>query len=252
MFKKILASVGIGNAKVDTQLEHTELVPGGPVRGKIIVQGGNTEQHVEKIQLFLMTEVVQEKDGRSYHEDMVLDFFVIGSSFTIGEGDWKEIDFHFTLPIHTPPTMGKTKVWIQTGMDVPNAIDPTDRDFIKISPHPYMETALLAVTDHLGFGLREVEMEYSRRYRYIQEFEFLPMNEFRQDLDELEAMFFVKPNGLDIILQIDRRAKGLGGLFAEALEIDEKFVRIRFSSAELDKGPAYIADRLRETIEQYC
>ncbi|MFC2949363.1 sporulation protein [Virgibacillus sediminis] len=251
MFKKILASVGIGNAKVDTQLESKELVPGGPVRGKVIVQGGKAPQHVEKVQLFLMTEVTQEKDGRKYYEDMVLDFFVLGNSFTIQEGEWKEMDFHFTLPLHTPPTIGRTKVWIQTGMDVPNAIDPTDRDFINISPHPYMDTVLQSLTNELGFGLKQVDMEYSRRYRYVQEFEFLPSGDFRRDLDELEAMFSIKQDGVELLLQIDRRAKGLGGLFAEALDIDEKFVNVEFTSKEIEQGSSYIAEKLRQIIAEH-
>lgn len=52
----------------------------------------------------------------------------------------KEIDFQFLLPVHTPPTIGKTKVWIQTGLDVPNAVDPKDRDYINVEPHRYMNT----------------------------------------------------------------------------------------------------------------
>ncbi len=184
-------------------------------------------------------------------EDVKLDSFAIGESFTIGEGETKEIDFQFTLPVHTPPTIGKTDVWVQTGLDVPNAIDPKDRDFIQVEPHRNMNTVLEALTNVLGFRLRKVEMEYSKRYRYVQEFEFLPSSEFRGDLDELEAMFFMREDGLDAVLQVDRRAKGLGGLFAEAMEIDESYARVSFTSTETDKGVNEVADKLRRTIEKF-
>lgn len=251
MFKKILASVGIGSAKVDTQLENDHLLPGEPVRGKVVVEGGSTEQQVDRIQLFVMTKALRERDDKKFYENVVLDSFVVGDSFLIGEGEQKEFDFEFTLPIHTPPTLGKTKVWIQTGMDVPNAIDPKDRDYISINPHYYMDTVLESLTNVLGFRLYEVDMEYSKRYNYVQEFEFIPSGEFRGDLDELEAMFFIQDGGVELVLQIDRRAKGLGGLFAEALDIDESFVRVKLSNEEIDNGPTYVADQLRNIISQY-
>ncbi|MRG85631.1 sporulation protein SpoOM [Salinibacillus xinjiangensis] len=251
MLKKWLASVGIGSAKVDTQLDNTQLEPGQEVQGKVVIQGGNTEQQIDRIQLFVMTEVVREKDDRKVYDNVVLDSFSIGQSFVIQEGERKEIDFQFTLPVHTPPTFKKTKVWIQTGLDVPNAIDPNDRDFIQVKPHSYMNILLDALTNHLGFQLRKVEMEYSRRYRYVQEFEFLPGNEFRRDLDELEAMFFMKENGVDVLLQVDRRAKGIGSLFDEALDMDESFVRLTFPANELKSDTSSVADTLRRTIQQH-
>ncbi|MBB6454770.1 sporulation-control protein [Salirhabdus euzebyi] len=251
MLKKWLASVGIGNAKVDTQLENDHLLPGGEVKGKVFVKGGSTEQQVDRIQLFVMTEAVREKDDRKVYEKVVIDSFTIGDSFVIGGGEEKSLNFNFQLPIHTPPTLGRTKVWIQTGLDVPNAIDPNDRDYVKVDPHSSVQVVLEALTNHLGFQLRKVEMEYSKRYRYVQEFEFLPSTEFRRDLDELEAMFFVKPNGLELVLQVDRRAKGLGGLFAEALDMDESFVRVSFSNEELAAGSKPIANHLKQTIKQF-
>ena len=36
----------------------------------------------------------------------------------------REIPFSFQLPYETPLTYGKSKVWIKTGMDIKNALDP--------------------------------------------------------------------------------------------------------------------------------
>ncbi|WP_042148674.1 sporulation protein [Paucisalibacillus sp. EB02] len=251
MFKKLLASVGIGSAKVDTQLVSDQILPGEEVRGKVVIQGGGSEQQIDKINLFVMTEAVREKDDRKVYEKVTLGSFVVGESFSIREGESKEVDFQFRMPVHTPPTLGRTKVWVQTGLDVPSAIDPTDKDFVRVLPHPFMKTVLDALTNVLGFHLRKVEMEYSRRHRYVQEFEFYPSNEFRRDLDELEAIFFMQEDRVEVILQIDRRAKGLGGLFAEALDMDENFVKVSFSRTDLERGPAFIAEELRSVISRY-
>lgn len=251
MFKKLLASVGIGSATVDTQLESDQLIPGGEVRGKVVIKGGSTEQQIDRINLYVMTEALRERDDRKYYEKVSLGSFAVGNSFTIREGETREIDFQFTLPIHTPPSLGRTKVWVQTGLDVPSAVDPTDKDFVKIIPHPFMNTILDAMTNVLGFHLRKVDMEYSRKYRYVQEFEFYPSNEFRRDLDELEAMFFMQEDRVEVVLQVDRRAKGLGGLFAEALEMDESFVKVSFTKNDLEQGAANVAEHLRNAIRQY-
>jgi sporulation-control protein len=251
MFKKLLASAGIGNAKVDTQLENDQLLPGESVSGKVVIQGGNMEQQIDRINLFVMTEAVRERDDRKYYEKVVLEKFTIGNSFAIKEGETKEIDFKFILPTHTPPSLGRTKVWVQTGIDVPSAVDPSDRDFVHVLPHPYMKTVLDALTNVLGFDLRKVEMEYSRRYRYVQEFEFYPSHEFRYALDELEAMFFIKENQIEIVLQVDRRAKGLGGLFAEALEMDENYVKVLFDNDDIERGAVFLAEQLKRVMKQY-
>ncbi|ASN07030.1 sporulation protein [Virgibacillus necropolis] len=251
MLKKWLASAGIGNTTVDTQLENDQLIPGNEVKGRVVIQGGNANQEINQINLFVMTEALREVNDRKTYEKVKLDSFTVGTSLTIDEGEKREIDFQFTLPIHTPPTLGKTKVWVQTGLDVPNAVDPKDRDYVTVKSHHNMEAVLEALTNELGFRLRKVEMEYSRRYNHVQEFEFLPGSEFHRDLDELEVMFFLNENHLELILQVDRRAKGLGGLFAEALDMDENFVKIAFTSSQFNEGTSSIAAKLRQTINQF-
>ncbi len=243
--------MGIGNAKVDTQLENDQLTPGSNVKGKVNIQGGSAEQQVDRINVFLMTEAVREKDDKKYYEKIAMQKYTITDSFVIGEGEEKQVDFEFLLPIQTPPTIGRTKVWIQTGLDIPQAIDPKDRDYLEVEAHPYMETVLNALTNNLGFHLREVEMEYSSRLGYVQEFEFSPSPEFRSDLDELECVFFIREDQIELVLQVDRRAKGLGGLFAEAIGTDESNVRVSFTKAELEKGTAHIAGELRGLIRQF-
>ena len=55
LFKKVLASVGIGGAKVDTKLERDTLAPGDIGRGIVEIMGGNLEQSIESIYLSLNT-----------------------------------------------------------------------------------------------------------------------------------------------------------------------------------------------------
>lgn len=94
-------------------------------------------------------------------------------------------------------------------------------------------------------------MEYSKRHGYVQEFEFAPGGNYRSYLDELEAVFFLQENHVEVMLEVDRRARGLGGLFAEALEMDESRASLTLTKEELTSSPQTIARRLQETIDRY-
>ena len=52
---KLLASVGIGSATVDTKIFRSELVPGEKVEGIVQIRGGNVEQEIDSIYLSLYT-----------------------------------------------------------------------------------------------------------------------------------------------------------------------------------------------------
>ncbi|MNR46493.1 Sporulation-control protein spo0M [compost metagenome] len=86
---------------------------------------------------------------------------------------------------------------------------------------------------------------------FVQEFEFVPTSQFRGQLDELEILFFPDEDGVDLLLQIDRKARGLAGLFAEATGTDESFVRVRFERHELDATTTDIAGTLADLIRDY-
>ena len=60
IFNKVLASVGIGSAKVDTVLEKNLYTAGETVYGKVVIQGGNTEQEIDSINLALKTKYLKE------------------------------------------------------------------------------------------------------------------------------------------------------------------------------------------------
>ena len=50
MFKQILASVGIGKAKVDTLLLSDSLQAGKPFDIEVVIQGGDVEQQLQNLE----------------------------------------------------------------------------------------------------------------------------------------------------------------------------------------------------------
>lgn len=253
-FNKVLASVGIGSAKVDTKLEKDSAVPGEALRGVVEITGGSTEQKIDDIYLSLNTTYIKESDDKKYTVSGLIDRFRLAQSFTLAANERKEIPFTFNLPADTPLSLGKTKIWVTTGLDIKNAVDPADKDYIRVAAAPLMDSVLNAVSS-MGFRLREAECEQAphrllRRLPFIQEFEFVPVSgPFRGKLDELEVVFFPLSNGeTEVMMQVDRKARGIGGFLAEALEMDETFVRFTVTNADIP----YMQQKLQSVIAKYA
>lgn len=251
---RMMASIGIGSATVDTRLESARVRAGEEVRGVVQIRGGSLPQQVSQTYIHLMTQYRRERDDRQVRETVTVDRFLVSDPFTIGPGEFREVPFAFRLPDDTPTTVGRTQVWLKTGLEVPSAVDPTDQDHLAVLPHTHAQVVLDAI-ERLGFRLRQAECEYSRRLGsrlpFIQEFEFVPTGQFRGRLDELEAVLFPHPRGVDVMLEVDRRARGLSGLLEEAFAADERRLKVEFLTEHLATGAGGVAGYLEEIIRKY-
>ncbi len=250
--KKMMARVGVGSSEVDTILNRNVLVPGETVDGVIKIRAGSVEQTIEKIDLTLHTTYVQKKDDSKVTKSAQIARYAVANQFTIPPNDEREFPFSFTLPLDAPISKGKSKVWLQTGLDIKSAVDPQDKDMIQIAPHPYINAFLQAV-DGLGFKLREVENEEAHdfgRLPFIQEFEFHATHgAFRSRLDELEAVFQpVSKDNIRVILEIDRKARGFSGFLSEMLETDESKVQFMLTTDDVNE----IQRQLTDVLNQYA
>lgn len=249
----MFASVGIGSATVNTKLEKEMYMPGEAAKGIIEVKGGSIDQNIDEIYLSLNTTYLKESDDRKHTVTACMDRFRLTESFTVKANEKKEIAFSFHLPYDTPLTIGRTKIWVTTGLNIKNALDPSDKDYIYLIPTPLMSAVFKSMED-LGFRLREADCEevtlrHRRRFPFVQEFEFVPITgDFRGRLDEIELVFYPVNQGLmEIMLQVDRRARGLGGLLAEAFEMDESTLKLTVSDADIP----YLTQKMRNTIQNY-
>ncbi|MGD6815893.1 sporulation protein [Metabacillus sp. 84] len=252
-FNKVFASVGIGAAKVDTRLHDVNVRAGEEVQGIVAVSGGKTDQEIAEIYLSVMTEYIKEADDRKYTQSSAVTKVKINEPFVIMANEHKEIPFRFKLPYDTPITYGQSKIWIHTGLDIKNAVDPTDQDAIHVHPNP-IQQKLLDELGALGFQLRKAQNEAAparlrRRLPFVQEFEFYPYSgPFRGKLDELEIVFTdVAENRAEMVMEIDRKARGLSGLFSEMLETDETSVRLAVTSQDFPN----VKTMLTQTIQRF-
>ncbi|HZG84998.1 sporulation protein [Paenibacillus sp.] len=253
-FNRVMASIGIGAAQVDTVLEKNRYAPGELVRGVVKIKGGNVEQQVDSIYISVMTQYVKEVDDRKVYQSAEVAKTRVSEPFLVKPQAASEIPFSFELPLTTPLSVGRTPVWLKTGLDIKSAVDPTDDDKIEVVPNAAMQAVLDGVSE-LGFRLRNADCEYAPRFGYgafVQELEFVPMSgPYRGRLDELEVIMHPRGDSIDLFLQVDRRARGLAGLFSEALEMDETNVRFTLDAATLSRGAGAVAAQLDAVIRRY-
>lgn len=254
LFNQMLASIGIGSAKVDTRLKSSRVRVGEPLEGIVHIQGGSTEQRIDTIYLHLMTQYTRESNDQTTTHNTDVAKWQLSSPFAIGAGESKQVPFSFTLPLNTPVTAGRSRTWLHTGLDISSAIDPGDKDRLEVLAHPNMQAVLDAVTG-MGFRPKGATCEYSPRLGrgvpFVQEFEFHPSSSFSGAIKELELVFFVEPDSVDVIVEVDRRARGLSGFFEQALDMDERKQLARFSRHDLGIGSRHIADRIASIIERH-
>lgn len=250
IFNKVLGSIGIGSAKVDARLEKTTYRAGEVVKGVIVVQGGKIEQEINAIDMAVVVPVEKEIDDKKFTTKEKIITSTVADGFVINPNEVKEIPFSFNLPTQTPITAGATEVWIATDLDISLAMDPKDEDRITVLPTETVEAALKAL-DNLGFRVRKVKCQINHRISNqfpVQEFEFYPGGEFRSYLDELEVVFLADSKGAEVLLEVDKRPRGLSGILEEALEMDERHVRLRIEGNDVGS----LTETFRSLIRRNC
>ncbi len=174
--RRLLTSIGVGAATVDTKLETEEVYPGDEIRGVVELKGGSA-QEIDAINLEVQTDYKREAGDTTVRETATIERFSVASAITVEPQTQEQIPFSFRLPYDTPLTIGRSAVWIRTALDVKMAMDPSDRDPITVRPDATMRT-ILDAAEQLGFVLREAENEelpyhHRRRLSFAQEFEFV-------------------------------------------------------------------------------
>jgi sporulation-control protein len=237
MFKQLLARVGIGSAQVETTLDNTSPIPGEILEGNVQIRGGEIAQDIEDIYLKVTTLYQRESGDSTVEEECVLVNHRLLERFQIQPEQEITIPFSLQLPYETPLALGKQLVYLQTGLDIQIAIDPGDRDRLDVQPHPLMQSVFQAL-EELGFNLHQAICQHSLHFGgtfpFVQELEFRPTGMYRNLLDELEVIFQLHSNRLEVLLEIDRRGRGLGGFLADAFDLDERYVRFSVTPADTD------------------
>lgn len=236
---RVLSSIGIGSATVDTILPETDLSPGTTIEASVELEGGESDQRIDGISFVLLTNGVSG--------DTELDSFEISDEFTLEAGTTQTMTTTVTIPRWTPLTRDGQHVWLKTRLDIDWAVDPTDEDTIEVVPGPHV-SALFDAIDELGFSATTAELEPSPwldRQPFVQEFEFVPTTEtYGEEIDSLTVACVPRADDLRVFIEIDEREEAEA--FAD-IDYDEQEISVVFDTTNVDM----IRRQLRNAIDQY-
>lgn len=241
-----LNRIGIGSAEVDTILETERVQPGDSIPAHVEIEGGSDDQEVDDIELAVMTRYEIETDDGTSYRNVAIHETELTDGFTIREGEERTIDAgEIWIPETTPPTLGSTKVWIQTGLDIDWSVDPTDQDSLTVEPGPYV-SALTQAVEQLGFSLSEVENAKAASFGphdFVQEFEYRPSrgSRYASELDEIELFPSRNGDSLDVVVEVDKRGVSIFGS-------DESHHRITITTTDVDEIAAQISELIDEQL----
>lgn len=245
--KSFLRRLGVGGAEIDAVLDSDRVQPGGTLSGTLHIRGGESGQTASRAVLELVARVAREAGDHEMQVDEVIASVELPGPITLGSS--QALPFRLTLPAHTPVTSlgGRNFVWLRSGLDVPWAIDPSDADALAVFPTAAQANVIEAM-QALGFRLYRVDIEPRSSWfgrRWVQEFEFRPVTRAQARYDEVEIVFErLEGSHVEVVMQLDRAARGLGGLLMEMSGTDESWVRGAIDATT----PASAAAALRRVI----
>ncbi len=246
MFKKLLASVGIGSAKVDTFILTEHLEPGADCDIQVVIKASDSvEQDINGLALTLCTAAKSEKEmGDS--EVTINETVVLGrwemSAHDLGlkngilvPGQTLEFDMTITLHPETPVTdieNSTSKVWLSTGLDIDKGLDSSDKDYMAIQPTELQINALKAMAD-MGYTLFKVDVEKGRvqgqgfasQVNCYQEFEFRRSSGLFSK-SEVELTFVSNGEHIGLLLEKDRFLGG-DAYYSQIVRNDANFQSVK-------------------------
>lgn len=236
---RLLSSVGIGSATVDTILPTAELSPGETVEATVEIEGGSSAQEIGEIYFALVT--------RGGGDEVVLSTFEIADAFTIEAGETRVITTDVTIPRWTPLTRDDQTVWLKTGLGIDWAVDPSDEDVIEVVPDAFV-AALFEAVEGLEFAYSHseiVESPWLERQPIVQTVTFLPETDrFEDDLDALTLTCVPRGDDLRVVVGLDEREPAEQ---QTEVEFDVQEVPITFEGADA----AEMQRRIASTIDRY-
>lgn len=261
LFNKIIASFGVGSAKVDTKIAKRSFVQGETLFGIVELSGGISDQKINVITLHLKTLYGHENSDRL--TPTTIYSHSINDPFILKQGDKKEIPFSFEIPLGTPITMRDPEtsenvppVWIETDVSIKGAVNQKDKDFISIEPTDVHESIIEAIK-MLGFRFRQMESQKTPQgikspFPFVQQFEFIPsFRKFAQKLDELEIYILQQEHQTTIYFEVDKKSKGPLAAIVEKLDLDEHRGYTTFNNQEILESPLIVSEQFERIINKF-
>ncbi|MCU0494120.1 MAG: sporulation protein [Chloroflexaceae bacterium] len=217
--------------QVYTRLVRQEFIPGATVRGTLMLAAGQQPQLITALSLFLIT-YYRHNGSTAPH---VLASQTLVQNLALAAGETRAIAFTFKLPYTTPLSVGEQLIYLCTGLEADNPLEPIDADLLIVEPHPLMQKTFDAL-ESLGFQRHGVAYTANQRVEWAEGFEqiftFKATGRYQATIDELEVVFRLSEKGLDVWLEVSKRTWSYARLRAY-LDLDERGAYFQVSDDNL-------------------
>ncbi|MFI1195552.1 sporulation protein [Micromonospora sp. NPDC020750] len=257
VFKKMLSAFGVGGPTVDTVLPNPNTRPGLALDGQVNLVGGDASAAIEQIVVGLVTRVEMESGDGEYAGVMEFHRLPVAGAFELAPKQQLSIPFQLPMPWETPITdvygqrLHGMTMGLRTEVAVARAVDKSDLDQVNVHPLPVQERIMDAFA-RLGFRFKGADLERGhirgtqQTLPFYQEIEFFAAPQYAQLINEVELTFVTGPQGIDVVLECDKR----GGFLSAGHDV---FGRYTVAHTDADRVDwAQVVDGwLQETTSRY-
>lgn len=237
MFKKFMAKLGVGSAKVDLLLPNPEYAMNEIVHGTIRVQGGSVEQEMNSIAVELWLQVVSKKGQTFTHK---IASIPVVQPFVIGANATREFSFTYKLPEGLPISAGNVSYHFKTHLDIAGGVDSADHDAIRILA-PARFYSLFEAFDRLGFREKHGSGDFNG---YKQEFELFPTGFLAGQVKEVEFEAAIEQEGIRMLLELDVPS------FGREVELKREIFLSNALMDDIEKLAETLKQIMTETLDQ--
>lgn len=232
LFKTLLASLGIGAARIDLVLDRAEVVMGEEVTGQLYVYGGNVEQEIEGLSVDLRLKSYHAKTAQEI-EETVCTIKVTDEEFKLKPGVEMKFPFSFVCPYTLPISSINTKYYFMSNLEIDNGVDAKDRDFIKVKPAGLIKQFLEGMSE-LGMELKWEGLS-GEGDEYLQMFQFRPTDWLKGQANEIIFWYDTVKSKKELcgFFEFDGQFSGEGGDLADFLSLDETSGTFVFTHEQL-------------------
>lgn len=132
MFNNLLTSIGIGSIKADTHIENNINYENDLIKGVVILEGGNTDQKVNKIEITLIERIQNDDKTSQFSEvDNELDTYIYAGEFMVRANEVETVPFQFKLENHEID-VENNKIYLKTHVFIDHSVDAYDEDEILV------------------------------------------------------------------------------------------------------------------------
>lgn len=251
-FKKLLASIGVGAATIDTQLETLEVRSGDVLKGQLVVSGGAVAQKIDDIYITVKAKYRKQGLDSAYFSNGTVCHCRVSESFTIGAGETKIVPFAVSIPLYTPITDGLSLLWLQTDLEIHLSKDAEDEDYLIVKPLPIMQSVLQTI-EEIGFETLEVVCEDGTLEGmlpfdtgFYQVFRFVPTKEqFKNKIDELDVVFnLITQTETEVTIEINQHTTKLLDTLKEELGLETQKIKLTIAEPQIHTLKQLLTDQL--------